>query len=326
METKMKIVRTVACAIALACSVAAYAQSAYPTKPITMIVPGPPGSAIDNVARVIGEAMTASLGQNILALNVEGAGATLGTIRLAQAQPDGYTILFHNVGLAVAPALYNKLQYDVANDLQPLGLTSEVPILLVAKLDLPPKNVRDLIPYLKKEGKNISLATSGPGSASDLCGTVFQQMLGVNFTLVPYKGSSPALTDMIGGRIDLMCDQTTSAASQIKAGRIKAYGAATKERLPILPDVPTMTEGGMPYEFSIWQGMYAPARTPADIVRKLSIALRSAIQQEKVKEALSTKYSVSTVDLERATPEFHTRFLKQEVERWGKYYKSVPKE
>ncbi|MDO8277366.1 MAG: tripartite tricarboxylate transporter substrate-binding protein, partial [Burkholderiaceae bacterium] len=203
----MKKFKLLVSVLTLGLCAAAHAQGAYPTKPISMIVPGPAGSAIDNVARVIGDAMSATLGQSILPVNVEGAGATLGTIRLAQSRPDGYTILFHNVGLSVAPSLYNKLQYDVFNDLQPLGLTSEVPIVVVAKNDLPPKSVAELVAYAKREGKKMTLATSGPGSASDLCGTVLQQQMGTQFTLVPYKGSSPALTDMIGGRIDLMCDQ-----------------------------------------------------------------------------------------------------------------------
>jgi tripartite-type tricarboxylate transporter receptor subunit TctC len=309
---------------ALCVSPGAHAQGAYPSKPITVVVPGPAGGAIDNVARVIAEGLSEKLNQNVLVLNADGAGGTLATNRVAHAAPDGYTLLFHHIGVATAPALYAKLPYDTLKDLAPIGLSTEVPMMVVARNDLPPKSVHDLLPYLKAQGSKITLATAGPGNVSDLCGTVLMWKLGDAFTRVPYRGSPPALMDIIGGRVDIMCDQTSTAASQVKAKSIKSYGVASNTRLPLLPDVPTLTEQGLPFEFSIWQGLYAPGGTPPAIVDKLSAALQAVIQMDSIKQRLDA-YGVATVAPARATPAAHAAFLKTELAKWADLYKAAPK-
>ncbi len=313
-------------ALALLCAAAVSAQAAeYPSKPITMVNPGPAGGAIDNVARVIAEAMSTDLKQNVVMLNLDGAGGTIATARVAHAAPDGYTLLFHHVGVATAPALYKHLPYDALKDLVPIGLTSEVPMVLVARKDFPPQTVQALIPYLKQQGKQILMATAGPGSASALCDSVFERQLGDSFTFIAYRGSPPALIDIVGGRLDMICDQTTTAATQITSKALRAYGVAAKSRLPILPDVPTLTEEGLPFVFSIWQGLYVPAGTPQPIIARLSLALQHAVTSDSVKAKLAP-LGVTVVDPGRATPEAHRAFLEQELKHWAEVYKDTPKQ
>ncbi|WP_454691650.1 Bug family tripartite tricarboxylate transporter substrate binding protein [Achromobacter aloeverae] len=315
----------IAALVAFGLASGAQAGDKYPSHPITMVVPGPAGGAIDNVARIIAEGMAEKLGGNVLVLNADGAGGTLATNRVAHAAPDGYTLLFHHIGVATAPALYAKLPYDTLKDLAPIGLSTEVPMIVVGRKDLPPRNVKELIPYLKKQGSHIMLATAGPGNVSDLCGTLLMWKLGDTFTTIPYRGSPPALIDMMSGRVDLMCDQTSTAASQVKAGGVKPYGVASAARLPLLPDVPTLAEQGFDFQFSIWQGLYAPAKTPPDIIARLSAALRDVIQMDSIRKRLEV-YGVTTVDPARATPQAHAAFLKQQLKKWADLYKETPKQ
>ncbi|OWT56229.1 tripartite tricarboxylate transporter substrate-binding protein [Candidimonas nitroreducens] len=300
------------------------AADIYPSRPITLVVPGPAGGAIDNPARILAEAMAEKLHGSMVVLNASGAGGTLATGRVAHSSPDGYTLLFHHIGVATAPALYKKLPYDTLKDLAPIGLSTEVPLIVIARKNLPPHNVKELMPYLKKLGPKILLATAGPGNVSDLCGTLLMWKLGDKFTTVPYRGSPPALLDMMSGRVDLMCDQTSTAASQVKAGAVKAYGVASKSRLPLLPKVPTLAEQGLDFQFSIWQGFYAPEGTPSAIISKLSKALQAVIQEDSVKKRLEA-YGITTVDPSRATPQAHTAFLKEELKKWADLYKNSPK-
>jgi tripartite-type tricarboxylate transporter receptor subunit TctC len=303
----------------------AVAADDFPNRSIFMINPGPAGGAIDNVARVIAEAMATKLKTNIVTLNVDGAGGILATSKAAHATPDGYTLLFHHIGVATAPALYEKLPYDTLKDLVPIGLVSEVPMVLVARNDLPPKSVPELVTYMKAQGSRLSFGTTGPGNVADLCASVLLSQLGVDATRIPYRGAPPALLDMASGRIDLMCDQTSTSAAQIRAKTVKAYGVATKERLAILPDVPTLIEAGLNFEFSIWQGIYAPAGTPQIAIDKLSSALLAAVQSESVKQKLAL-LGVTTVAAIRATPAAHRLWLDQELKHWADVYKSTPKQ
>lgn len=319
----MRKLLAVLCLTILGSSIS-YAGDAYPSKPITMVLPGPAGGAIDNVARVIAQEMSTKLHEKIVILNLGGAGGTLATARVAHAPADGYTILFHHMGLAIAPAIYATLPFDTAKDLAPIGLATEVPMVVVTRNDFPPKNVKELLAYLKAQDGKITLATSGPASPSDLCGTLLARQLGNKFTLIAYRGSPPALIDMAGSRIDMICDQTSTSAGQITAKTVKAYGVASKDRLPILASVPTLTESGFPFEFSIWQGLYAPAGTPSEDVKKLSSALQSVVQMDSVKHRLAA-YGVSTVAPDRATPESHSAFLQQEMKRWAEIYSDTPK-
>lgn len=320
--------RTIALILALAtlhCLPAAgQGASDFPSKPLSLVLPGPAGGAIDNVARVIAEAMAVNLGQSVLLINNDGAGGTLATNRVAHAKPDGYTILFHHIGVATAPAIYANLPYDTNRDLIPIGLTTEVPMVLIARKDYPPATVKELLPYLKQQGDKVMLATAGPGNVSDLCGTVLMWKLGDTFTRVAYRGSPPALLDMVGGRVDIMCDQTSTAAAQIKAGAVKAYGVAAPARLPVLSDVPTLAEGGLPFEFSIWQGLYVPTGTPPEVVARLSAALKFAVAQESVRKRLEP-YGATVVAAERTTPQSHRAFLVAELRKWSEIFKSSPK-
>lgn len=297
----------------------------YPSKPITMVNPGPAGGAIDNVARVIAEAMSVDLKQSVIMLNLDGGGGTIATARVAHAAPDGYTVLFHHIGIATAPALYKHLPFDTAKDLTPVGLTTEVPMVLAARKDFPPKTVQELVPYLKQQGQQILMATSGPGNVSELCASVLMRQLGDNFTTIPYRGSPPALIDIIGGRVDMICDQTSTAAAQITGKALKAYGVAANARLSILPDVPTLTQEGLPFVFSVWQGLYVPAGTPAPIVARLSLSLQRAVQSDSVKAKLAP-LGVTVVDASRATPEAHRAFLEQELKHWAEVYQDSPKQ
>jgi tripartite-type tricarboxylate transporter receptor subunit TctC len=297
----------------------------YPSKPITMVNPGPPGGAIDSVARIIAEAMTNDLKQKVVMLNMDGAGGTIATARVAHAAPDGYTVLFHHIGIATAPALYKHLQYDTLKDLTPVGLTTEVPMVLLARKGFPPNTVAELVSYLKEQGKGILMATAGPGNVSELCASVLQRQLETNFTSVPYRGSPPALLDIEGDRVDFMCDQTSTAGPQITAKAVRAYGVAAKSRLPILSDVPTLTEQGLPFVFSIWQGVYVPAGTPEPIVKRLSESLQRALASETVKTKLAP-LGVTTLDPSRATPAAHAAFLQEELKHWADIYKDTPKQ
>lgn len=302
----------------------AFAADTYPSQPVTMVIPGPAGGAIDNVARVIAQQMSVELNGNVVVLNLDGAGGTIATARVAHATPDGYTLLFHHIGVATAPALYKRLSYDTLKDLAPVGLTSEVPLVLVARNDFPPKSVQELIPYLKQQGEKIMLATAGVGNVSDLCGSLLMRQLGDKFTKVPYRGSPQALIDMIGGRVDMICDQTSTSAAQVESKAVKSYGVASKERLPILPDVPTLTAEGLPFVFSIWQGLYAPANTPPAVIAKLSQVLQAVVQSKSVQEKLGL-IGVSMVDPSRATPQSHRAFLEEEMKRWANVYSDTPK-
>ena len=261
----MKSISLLYGAAVLYCSCLAAAQG-YPAKPVTMVVPFPAGGSTDTVARTIGAAMSKSLGQQILIENAGGAGGTIGVGKVVAAPADGYTILLMHIGIATAPALYRNLRYNVQTDLEPVGMLAEVPMTLVARKDFPPNNFRELLDYIKANKDRISYANSGVGSASHLCGMLFMSAIETDVLTVPYKGTAPAMTDLLGGQVDFMCDQTTNTTSQIKGGKVKVYGVTSKTRVASLPDVPTMEEGGFKgFEVGIWHGMWAPKGTPKPI-------------------------------------------------------------
>ena len=227
----------------------------YPTKVITMVVPFAAGGPTDTVARLIAVPMSNTLKQQVIVENVLGAGGTIAANRVAKAASDGYTILIHHIGMATAPALYRKLPFNPITDLEPIGLINEVPMTLVAKQDFPPKDLKELIAYVKANKDKVNYANAGIGAASHLCGMLFMSAIQTEVTTVPYNGTGPAMNDLLGGQVDFMCDQTTNTTSQIKAGKIKVYGATTKKRLPSLPNVPTMDEAGLKgFEVTVWHG------------------------------------------------------------------------
>ncbi|MGH7833369.1 MAG: tripartite tricarboxylate transporter substrate binding protein BugD [Candidatus Binatia bacterium] len=288
----------------------------YPTKVITMVVPFAAGGPTDTVARLLSQSMGASLKIQVIVENVGGAGGTIAANRVAKASPDGYTILIHHIGQSTAPALYRRLPYDPLKDFEPIGLINEVPMTLVSRRDFPPKDLRELISYVKANKDKVTYANAGLGAASHLCGMLFMSAIQTDLTTVPYKGTAPAMNDLLGGQVDFMCDQTTNTTSQIKANRIKVYGVTTKKRVPSLPNVPTMDDAGLPgFEVSVWHALYAPKGTPKPVIDTLTKALQTGLHDAIVKQRFA-ELGTEPVPGNRATPEALRAHLKAEIEKW----------
>jgi tripartite-type tricarboxylate transporter receptor subunit TctC len=294
---------------------AALAQD-YPTDPITVIVPFAAGGPTDTVTRLVAESMSKTLGPQVIVENVGGAGGTLGAGRAAKAEPDGYTLLLHHIGMATSATLYRKLPYDPKSAFAPIGLVTEVPMVLVARKDFPPNNLQELITYVKENKDTVTYANAGVGAASHLCGMLFMQAIETPLTTVPYKGTGPAMTDLLGGQVDFMCDQTTNTTGQIKAGEIKPYGVFTDQRVASLPDIPTVKEAGLEgLSFGIWHGLYAPAGTPQPVIDKLSEALKAALADPKVVERFA-ELGTAPVAADQATPAALQQKVTAEIDRW----------
>jgi tripartite-type tricarboxylate transporter receptor subunit TctC len=294
---------------------AALAQ-AYPERQITMVVPFAAGGPTDTVGRLIAEKMSEELGQQILVENVGGAGGTLGAQQVADAEADGYTILLHHIGMATAPTLYRELAFDPVTAFEPIGLVTEVPMTLVARADFEPADAASFIQYVKDNADTITMANAGIGAASHLCGMLFMQAVDAPIVTVPYRGTGPAMTELVGGQIDIMCDQTTNTTEQIQGGTIKAYAVTTPERLDILPDVPTSEEAGLAgMEVSVWHGLYAPAGTPQEALDRLEAALQTALADPEIGTRLG-ELGTAPSPVEDATPEALEAKLSEEIERW----------
>ena len=295
---------------------AANAQD-YPTKPITLIVPFSAGGPTDTVGRLIGRAMEVDLKQPVIVENVGGPGGTLGAGRVARATPDGYTILLHHIGQSTAPSLYRKLAYDPVDGFETIGLVNDVPMTLIARKDFPPNNLKELIAYVKANKDKVTYANAGLGAASHLCGLLFMTAIQTDLTTVPYKGTAPAMNDLLGGQVDFMCDQTTNTTSQIKAGKVKVYAVTTKKRVPSLPDVPTANEAGLPgFEVGVWHGLYAPKGTPKAVIDRLNKALKASLKDETVKQRFADLGTEPIAD-NLANPEAHKAHLKAEIAKWA---------
>lgn len=289
----------------------------YPTKTITMVIPFAAGGPTDTVARLVAQSMGVKLKQTIIVENVGGAGGTIGAARVAKAAPDGYTLLLHHIGQSTAPSLYRKLTYNAIDSFEPIGLITDVPMTLVARKDFPAKDFKELLAYVKANNTKVTYANAGIGSASHLCGMLFMTAIGTDLTTVPYKGTGPAMNDLLGGQVDFMCDQTTNTTSQIKGGKIKAYGVTTKTRLASMPDVPTLNEAGLPgFEVAVWHGLYAPKGTPKAVVDTLAGALQVALKDPTVKQRFAD-LGTEPVAESRAKPEALRTHLKSEIERWA---------
>ena len=312
---KITLMRAAAC-LALFGSAFAHAQS-YPTKTITMIVPFAAGGPTDTVARLVAQSMGTKLKQQIIIENVGGAGGTIGAARVAKAAPDGYTLFLHHIGHSTAPALYRKLPYNAQTDFEPVGLVTDVPMTIVARKDFPAKDMKEFLAYVKANKDKVTYANAGVGSASHLCGMLFMTAIGTDLTTVPYKGTGPAMNDLLGGQVDFMCDQTTNTTSQIKSGKIKAYGVTTKTRLANMKELPTLNESGLPnFEVAVWHGLYAPKGTPKPIVDTLASALQTALKDPNVKTRFADLGTEPVVE-KRATPEALRAHVKAEIERWS---------
>ncbi|WP_395139084.1 tripartite tricarboxylate transporter substrate binding protein BugD [Schlegelella aquatica] len=313
-----------AAAVAALTSGAAYAQD-YPTKPVTFVVPFAAGGPTDKVARDLADTMRKSLGGQIIIENVAGAGGTLGATKVAKAAPDGYTILLAHVAMATSPALYRNLQYKTLEDFEYIGLINEVPMTLIGRPTLPANNYAELLKWLNDNKGKINLANAGLGSASHLCGLLFMSTVKIDMTTVPYKGTGPAMTDLIGGQVDLMCDQTTNTTAQIEGGKVKAYAVTTAKRLatPALKHLPTLDESGLKgFNVTIWHGLYAPKGTPKPILDKLNTALKTALKDPEFLKRQESLGAVVVTD-NRVNPADHKKFVEAEINKWGPVIKAA---
>lgn len=289
----------------------------WPSRQVTLVVPFAAGGPTDVVARAIAVPMSKALGQPVVVENKLGAGGTLAAGYVAKATPDGYTILLHHNGMATAPALYRKLPYKPLEDFEYISQVVDVPMTLLGRKDLPAKNLPELLTYLKANGDKINLAHAGLGAVSHLCGTVFRQAVGVELQTVPYSGTAPAMNALLGGQVDLLCDQTTQTTPHIKAGTVKMYGVTTKERIKTLPDQPTLAEQGLKgFDVVVWHGVYAPKGTPKEALDKLNAAVRAALKDPVVAQRM-TELGAEFVPDSKLTPDGLRSWLRAETERWG---------
>ncbi|NYT80386.1 tripartite tricarboxylate transporter substrate binding protein BugD [Alcaligenaceae bacterium] len=294
--------------------------AAYPDHPVNMVVPFSAGGPTDNVARSLAEAMRPTLGQTVVVENKGGAGGTIGTSQVARAKPDGYSILLMHIGFSTAASLYKDPGYNAFSSFEPIGLVVDVPMTIIARSDFPPNNIKELVEYLKANKDKVSLANAGIGAASHLCGTMFSNAIGVDLLTVPYKGTGPAMNDLLGKQVDVMCDQTTNTTQHIKAGTVKAYAVTSKARVPTLPDLPTMQEAGFKdFEVGIWHGMWAPKGTPKPVTDKLNAALKAGLNDPEFQKRMAGLGA--TVLTSDATPEALQKKVEQQVPQWGELFK-----
>jgi tripartite-type tricarboxylate transporter receptor subunit TctC len=307
---------TLTAAACLALSAAAASAQDYPSQPVTIVVPFSAGGPTDTVTRLVAEPMSASLGQQVVVQNVGGAGGTLGATQVAKAEADGYTLLLHHIGMSTAPSLYTDLAYDPQADFAPIGLVTSVPMTIIARKDFEPNTLQELIDYVKANAETVTYANAGIGAASHLCGMLFMSAIDTPLVTVPYQGTGPAMTDLIGGQVDFMCDQTTNTTGQILGGEVKAYAVTSPERLANLPDLPTTAEAGLPdLQLGIWHGLYAPAATPPEVLAKLNEALKVAVADPTVAERFG-ELGTTPAAPEEVTPEALAKLLADQIALW----------
>ena len=301
------------------------ALAEYPDKAVNVVVPFAAGGPTDKVARDFAESLRKPLGNTVVVENVGGAGGTIGVAKVARAAPDGYTLLLHHIGMATSPALYRNLTYKTLEDFEYLGMIVEVPMTLIGKPSLPASNYAELTKWLDANKGKINLANAGLGSASHLCGLLFQSTLKIDMTTVPYKGTGPAMTDLLGGQVDLMCDQTTSTTSQIAGGKIKAFAVTTPQRVatPVLKNLPTLDELGLKgFSVAIWHGVYAPKGTPKPILDKIHNALMVAMKDPELIKRMEDLGAVMVTDTRLNGPA-HKKFVEAEINKWGPIIKAA---
>jgi tripartite-type tricarboxylate transporter receptor subunit TctC len=306
--------------------VAGAALAAYPEKPVTLVVPFAAGGPTDKVARDLAEVLRKGLNnQTVIVENVGGAGGTLGAAKVAKASPDGYTLLLHHIGMATSPALYRNMPYKTLDDFEYLGMVNDVPMTLIGRPNLPANNFAELRVWINANKGKINLANAGLGAASHLCGLLFQQAMGVDMTTVPYKGTAPAMNDILGGQVDIMCDQTTNTSGQIAAKAVKAYAVTTLKPLtaPGLAALPTLDSQGLKgFNVSIWHGLYAPKGTPKAALDTINAALRKALQDPDFIKRQEGLGAVVVTD-NRVNPVDHKKFVEAEINKWGPAIKAA---
>ena len=311
-----------AAAVSMLAVAPAFSQG-YPDKPVSLIIPFAAGGPTDAVARMIAIPMGKALGQTVLVENAVGAGGTIGAAKVARAEPNGYSILLHHMGMSTAPALYKKLSFDPLKDFEYIGQVVDVPMTLLARKDFPATTFPELQAYLKANGNKVSLANAGLGAVSHLCGLLFMSQIGVELNTIPYKGTGPAMNDLLGGQVDMLCDQTTQTVPMIKENRVKVFGVTSTTRLATLPNVPTLNEQGLKgFEVKVWHGMYAPKGTPAPVLEKINAAMRTAMQDPMVKQRLAD-LSSDIPSADKMTPVGLKTHLEAEIAKWGPIIKKA---
>jgi tripartite-type tricarboxylate transporter receptor subunit TctC len=291
------------------------AATAFPTKPITMVVPFAAGGPSDTIARLFAAAMSQQLGGQIIVENVAGAGSTLGIGRVAKAEPDGHTLLVSHISHATTATLYKNLSYNAADDFSPIGMMTDGAFVLVAKKDFPAANIQEVIARIRSEGEKIAYAHAGVGSGSHLCGLMIMQATGKTMNQIPYRGTGPALNDVVGGKVDLLCDQITSALPQIQGNTVKAYAVTSPTRVAALP-LPTMAEAGMPgFKVMVFHGLYAPKGTPQPVVDRLNAALRATLKDPNILARLEQLSTIPATEAQ-ATPAHLGKLLRDEIAAW----------
>jgi len=320
---KRKLPALAALAVLAAALLPGAGHAQYPNRAVTMIVPYAAGGPTDTVARVTAQAMSKPLGQTIVVENRPSAGGILGPEVVKNAKPDGYTILIHHIGMSTTPVLYRQLRFNPLTDFEYIGLINDVPMTLIARQNFPAKDFKEFLAYIKANKSKVSYANAGIGAASHLCGMLFMSAIGTDVLTVPYKGTAPAMNDLLGGTVDFMCDQTTNTTNQIKSGKVKVYAVTSPKRVPSLPDVPTLQELGLKgFEVGIWHALYAPKGTPKEAIDKLVAALQFAVKDADVNKRFAD-LGATAYPADKATPAALQAHLKAEIDKWGPIIKKA---
>ena len=318
----MQFKRTLLLLAGLAGGALAHAQAAWPAKPVTLVVPFAAGGPTDVVARTLAASMTKTLGQTVVVENKLGAGGTVAAAHVAKAPADGYTFFIHHNGMATSTALYRKLAYNPLTDFEYVSQAVDVPMTLLARKDFPGGNLQEMMAYVKANPEKINLANAGLGAVSQLCGMMLENALGVKLTAVPFQGTAPAMNALLGGQVDILCDQTTQTIPQIKAGNVRFYGVTTKSRIKALPDAPTLHEQGLKdFEVVVWHGIYAPKGTPKPVIEKMNAAVRAALNDPDVTKRMADLGAEITPEAKQ-TPEGLQTWLRSEIDKWGPVIKA----
>jgi tripartite-type tricarboxylate transporter receptor subunit TctC len=318
-----RTILTTAVVLAGALLAAPVTAQEFPTRTITMNMPYSAGGPGDTIARLLAQAMSGPLKQQVIVENTTGAGGSIGSAKVAASAPDGYNLLLIHISHATNPALYPKLKYDPIKDYEPIGLAVDLPSVFVARKDLPAKNLEELIAWMKTTKEKVNYAHAGIGSASHLCGLLLNAATGTQPTQIAYRGAGPAMNDMMSGQVDVMCDQIVNVVGNVDGGTIKGYAVTSTERAPALPNLPTTAEAGLKdFQYTVWYGLFAPKGTPKPVLDKLNAALNIALKDETVKTRLAA-LGAQPVTPERATPDALAKHLKSEIDKWTPIIKNA---
>ena len=312
----MTLLRIAAGCVLLWGGIAAAPAQVYPSRPITMVVPFAAGGPVDTVARILSEPMRATLGQSIIVENVTGAAGSIGVGRVARAAPDGYTLSIGHWSTHVVNGAIYPLPYDLLRDLEPIVLLPSNPMIVVSKNAVPAKNLNEFVGWIKGNEGKVSAGTAGAGSATHVAGVYFQNVTGTRFQFVPYRGTGPALQDLVAGQIDFIVDQASNSLQHVRDGKIRAYAVTAGARLPSAPDIPTVAEAGLPsLDISVWYGLWAPKGTPKEIIAKLNAAAVQALSEPTVRQRFA-ELGLDMPPRDRLTPEALAAYQKAEIEKW----------